>query len=271
MMNNTPQQLADFLNLLDLSLQEKSVYSTLIQGSDQTVLQIAKSANVNRTTTYRTLERLKSLGLAEEIIEENRVKYRKTGSDKLELLVKQKQEKVKQLNSLLPDISSLINQVSSTTQPGTKVLFYRGRDGIRRMGWNVLKAETGGVGYSLRPYEEIIGRELLQNWLNEWKSKKRLFRDIFSPDYINYQSQSSMLSDSEFFQTRFIKPEILHINHQMDIYNNVVAIYNWHEGEIFGVEIYNDKVATFHKQLFEIIWKLAIPENKLISKESKKS
>lgn len=43
----------------------------------------------------------------------------------------------------------------------------------------------------------------------------------------------------------------------MDIYNDVIGIYSWHEGEVFGVEIYNEKVATMHKQLFEIVWKIA--------------
>lgn len=267
MMNNIPQQLADFLNLLDLSEQEKSVYSVLIQGSDQTVLQIAKSANVNRTTTYRILERLKSLGLIEEIIEENRVKYRKTGADKLELLVKQKQEKVRQLNSLLPDISSLINQVSSTAQPGTKVLFYRGQIGIRQMAWNNLKCREPLVGFTYRPYIEIIGEKFIQDWRSEWLKKKMVLRDIFSDTYLEvrheFYEDKTVLFDPKAFQSRYISSKILNIICQMDVYDNVLAIYNWHEGEIFGVEIYNEKVAAFHKQLFEIIWKLATPEQKL--------
>lgn len=40
----------------------------------------------------------------------------------------------------------------------------------------------------------------------------------------------------------------------MDIYNDVVAYSNWHRGEVFGVEIYNQQVAMFQKQMFEIIW-----------------
>lgn len=265
-MNNSTDQtrLEEFLNLLGLNPEEKSVYSALVSASDQSVLQIAKNANVNRTTTYRILERLKTLGLAEEIVEENRTKFRKTGADKLELLVKEQQEKVRQLNQLLPNISSIINQVSQTAQPGTKVLFYRGQEGIRQMGWNVLKANNGGMGYTYRPYIEIMGEDFLQNWLDEWTSKPRVFRDIYSQAYLDViHNYPKLLYNERFFQTRFIDAKILDINHQMDIYNNVVAIYNWHEGEIFGVEIYNEKVAALHKQLFEIVWQMAVPEEKL--------
>jgi len=266
MMNKTPiqqGQLEEFLNLLGLTAEEKSVYSALVSGSDQSVLQIAKSSGVNRTTSYRILERFKTLGLAEEIVEESRIKFRKTGVDKLELLVKQQQEKARQLNQLLPDISSIINQVSTTVQPGTKVLFYRGQEGIRQMGWNVLKAKNGGMGYSYRPYIEIMGEDFLQNWLDEWTSQPRVFRDIYSQAYLNSKPNPTILYDPEYFQSRYIPPKILDINHQMDIYNNVVAIYNWHEGEIFGVEIYNEKVAALHKQLFEIVWQMATPEDQL--------
>lgn len=267
MMNKSPNELEEFLNLLGLNPEEKSVYSALVSASDQSVLQIAKNANVNRTTTYRILERLKTLGLAEEIVEENRTKFRKTGADKLELLVKEQQEKVRQLNQLLPNISSIINQVSQTAQPGTKVLFYRGQEGIRQMGWNVLKANNGGMGYTYRPYIEIMGEDFLQSWLDEWTSKPRVFRDIYSQAYLDViHNYPKLLNNERFFQSRFIDAKILDINHQMDIYNNVVAIYNWHEGEIFGVEIYNEKVAALHKQLFEIVWNVAIPEKRLRKK-----
>ena len=60
-----------------------------------------------------------------------------------------------------------------------------------------------------------------------------------------------------------IPSQILNISHQMDTYDDVLAMYNWHQGEIFGVEIHNDKVAQVQRQIFEIVWKLAIPESEL--------
>jgi len=59
--------------------------------------------------------------------------------------------------------------------------------------------------------------------------------------------------------SRFIPEQMLRVNVQMDIYNDVVAQYSWHEGDVFGVEIYNAKTAHFQRQLFEIVWKLGKP------------
>ena len=67
----------------------------------------------------------------------------------------------------------------------------------------------------------------------------------------------------EVFQSRYLPSSILSIDHQTDIYDDVVAFYNWHEGEVFGVEIYNDKVASMQRQIFEILWGMGKEEPKL--------
>ncbi len=47
-----------------------------------------------------------------------------------------------------------------------------------------------------------------------------------------------------------------------------MAVYNWTDGDVFGVEIYNNKLVTQQKQLFELIWQLATPESKLLTKKA---
>ena len=59
------------------------------------------------------------------------------------------------------------------------------------------------------------------------------------------------------WESRYIPPGLLKIDHQLDVYNDVVAIYNWYEGEVFGIQIVNEKVADFQKQLFDLVWKQA--------------
>jgi len=265
-MNNSDirtDQLEEFLYLLGLNTEEKQVYIALLSGADQTVLQIARKSGVNRTTAYRILEQLKKQKLAEEIIESNRIKFRRTSSDKLQLLIKTRQIQVDQLSKLLPHVTSIINHVSATGQPGTKVLFYRGREGIRQMAWNNLKCHDPIVGYTYRPYVEIIGEKFLNQWYQEWSAKRMVCRDIYSDAYLRalpkFLQQESLLSNSKYFVSRYIPSGILDITHQIDIYDDCLAIYNWYEGETFGVEIHNEKVARLQKQIFELVWKQASP------------
>jgi hypothetical protein len=96
-------------------------------------------------------------------------------------------------------------------------------------------------------------------------------REIFSDTFIHSKGGLQALSQSEtpphlnhLFESRYLPKDKLDIQAQSDIYNNVVTFYSWHQDEIFGVEIYNQKVATMQKQIFEILWDTAIPEAELL-------
>jgi hypothetical protein len=143
------------------------------------------------------------------------------------------------------------------------------------MVYNVLNAQTGIVGYTYRDLEAITGHNFAQNIYAELIENKITVRDIFSDSYIESVGSKKAAVHSldrvpnwkKFVTSRYIPKITLDITHQLDIYNDVVAIYNWHEGEVFGVEIHNPKVATFQRQLFELVWNLAIPEDKLLKED----
>ena len=68
------------------------------------------------------------------------------------------------------------------------------------------------------------------------------------------------------FTGRYLSPEVVDISVQMDIYNDTLAIYSWHEDEVFGVEIHNKKIADMQRQIFEALWNSAgkgnLPESR---------
>lgn len=253
--------LQQFLFKLGLSEEETVIFITLIQNNQLTILTLARLTGINRTKIYRLVERLEQLGIIQEIIEEHK-RYLKTISlNKLELLVSQKEEELRYLRSILPQITSIVPNISSLSQPNTRVIFYRGIEGLKQQGWNTLSANKECVGYTYRVWTEIVGVKFASQWRDEWIRRKLHFREIYSDEYFMSKKQNPKLKGftypSDYFEERYIPAKILNINHQMDIYNDVISIYNWHEGEVFGVEIYNEKVANMHKQLFEIVWNIA--------------
>lgn len=249
----------EFLNKLGLTNDEARLYLVLNQGGPSTILNLSRQSGINRTKIYRIIESMQKVGIIEEIIDQHKKLIKAVGLDTLELLIKEQESKAKYLRDTFPTVSNLIAGQKAVSQPGTKVLFYRGREGIRQQVWNTLRAKKEAVGYSYRHIGELIG-DYYQKWFAEWIEKKLLFRDIYSEEYLKSKNKEvidSLTAPTEFIKSRYIPSKIFPINHQMDIYNEVVSYYNWHEGEVFGVEIYNEKIASMQKQLFEIVWEMA--------------
>ena len=246
--------IASYLHDLGLNDEETKVFTILVDYGQLTILELARKAEINRTRVYRLLEVLKERGFIKEIIDEHRRLIQAAELHTLEFKIYEKEAQAKRLRELFPVVASLMH--SHSTQPGTKVLFYRGAAGIRQMVWNALRAQGEVVGYSYRTIYDIVGTKFADEWYEEWRERNLKMRDLFSDAYLKSKPKEKITFDGAHFKSRYIPSSILDINHQMDIYNDVVGIYNWHEGEIFGVEIYNQKVAAMHKQLFEIVWKL---------------
>lgn len=246
-----------FLINLGLDSEEIKVYSSLVEKGNQTILDLARHTKIPRTTVYRLLELMKQQGVVEEIVDEYKTKAKAVSPDTLEFLVGRKEVEVQNLKAQLPSVKSALAFVQGQIQPDTKVLFYRGKEGIQQMVWNTLRAKDEVVGYTYRPINEIVGKQFAKKWQEEFELRRLKGRDLFSDEYVHGHTEIPEPEDWKVWPGKYISPKILNIDHQTDIYNDVIGIYNWHHGEVFGVEIYNEKVANFQKQIFEVMWNLA--------------
>lgn len=250
------QSVIEFLSKLDVNSEGAKVYLALLGKPGQTAQVIAQKTSIPKTTVYRRIEELKKLSLVEEQIDEYKKVFTSTSVDLLNLLVIKKEKEIQELRAQLPNITQLLHGQFHNFDPETKVLFYRGRDGIQQMLWNDLQAKTEVVGYTYRDITNFVGKNFTDTWNEEFKKNGHEARDVYSDEYIKSKFESDKPEEVGWFdwQSRYIPPEILDIQHQMDVYNNVVGIYNWSGDDIFGVEIYNEKVAKLQRQIFEAMW-----------------
>ncbi|MEI7603682.1 MAG: helix-turn-helix domain-containing protein [bacterium] len=250
--------LENFLNQLNLSSEEVEIYKAIYKNKICTVLEIARFTGIKRTTVYRLLEELTNIGIIEEITDEFRKLYKVSPAESMEKLVIDQESKTQVLRNIFPEVSVLIN--SGITDPETKVIVYQGTSRVKQMVWHTLKAKGEVLGYTYRKLQELVGEDYEIKWKNEFMNKKLGLREIISDEYLESVKNEKVAQefDYELFQTRYIPSNILSIPHQMDIYNNVVSYYSWRNNDIFGVEIYNEKFTLMQKQLFEIVWGIAV-------------
>jgi DNA-binding MarR family transcriptional regulator len=264
MRNVRETTLKEFFQNLGLSEEEIKICLTLGQYGTLSILELSRKSGINRTRAYRLVDSLNKKGITDEIIDTHSRKIKLVDPHSLDLHIRSHEEKSYSLRNKFPLVLNLLTSASAAFQPGTKVLFYRGKEGVRQQVWNTLRTEKTCLGFTYRNLDEIIGGYYLK-WFEEFVKRNLLFRDIYSDSYLESLkplSKSGEICYPENFISRYVPSDVLDINHQVDIYNDVTSYYNWFEGEIFGVEIYNDKIAAMQKQMFEIIWKISKPPEK---------
>jgi sugar-specific transcriptional regulator TrmB len=257
-MKQTASVISDFFQNLGLTEDETLVYTTLSHRGSLTPLELSRITKLPRTRIYRIIEMLKGQGIAEEILDEHRSMVKASDTSQLETLVNDRKHTADRLLSQFPIVSQTLTATISVNPGQTKVQFYRGKNGLRQMAWHTLRARGELVGFTYRDLAEVVGSDFINDWRHTFTDKGMKMRDIYSVHWLeSIKNRSNQDSQTKGIESRYIDSKILDVQMQIDIYNDVIAQYTWHEGEIFGVEIYNPKTAAFHRQIFEIVWNLA--------------
>lgn len=265
MMNKliTIRQLKDF----GLDTKGANIYLSLLSRGPQTSLELSRQTGYNRTSIYRYLEELKKIGVVEEIVDENRKLAAAFSPGQLKLLVSKKEAEVDQLKSTLPPLIEELSRFEHNSPSPTEILYFRGKSGMEQMIWNLLKIPRNGefTGQSYLPWNDLVGQKFADKVRQELMLNNIKSRELTNnPGPFDYVYEE--LYDTHLWVERYISPKILDIKFESFIYNDVYAFFHYHKGEIFGVEIHNQENTNYQNQLFGIVWKMAEPVKKPISK-----
>lgn len=258
------QLINDFLEKLGFDEPAIRVFKVLSKFGPLTILEIARKAQIERTRLYRLIDELGQKGLVEEVPNYKRRTLQAASLSTLELMVKEHRLKSEELTTTFP---TFINALHSMT-PGlssNNVVYYHGREGIRQMTWHLLRTKGIYYSYSYRFWDDLLGEQFSLSLNEEMVKIKLKVHDLYSDQYFAYRKDwlkrhgHKPLGDWSWWKSRFISEKILKIDQNIDIYNDVVAYYHWEGDETFGVEIYNQRIAEFHKQMHNLVWTMAKP------------
>jgi len=252
-------QVGNFLKQLGVGDIEAKIFLALVSQSNLTALELSRLLRFPRTSLYRKLEEMKNTGLVEEVIDEYKTKVRAASLDKLGQMVSQKEREFTQIKSAFNQAKTSFANLRDLGEKLTEVRYFRGQEAVARMSWQALKTKDLFRGYTHRQFAELIGFKNALAFKEEWRRRNRQGREIFSDAYLAHRKENPSLDTGRWpnWETRYLPASVLNINHQFDIYEDIVAIYNWHEGEVFGVLIRSQKVADLQKQIFDLVWKQA--------------
>ena len=251
--------LTQFFQLLGLDQDNIQICQLLSRHPNLTVLAISRLLSIPRTTIYRRLSELTQSGLVNENLSPQTSTYQLTSPYQLERLVHQKTDQSRLLDQLLPQIQSQLSQIDQQTKGLNRVLYFRGQEAIARMTWGALQTKDTFRCFTSYQYSELVGLKEANAFKQAWEKTGKLGRELYSDTYLQNLDQKPSLDTGKWphWEARHLPDSVLKISHYMDIYNDIVAIYNWHDGEAYGMQIINQSLADFHKQLFDIAWNLS--------------
>jgi len=239
------------LTSLGLSEKETALYLALLELGTAEVADIARAAEVKRSTSYLLLEGLASKGFVAPQEGSGRM-YR--AEDPQKILAYQK-TKVSQLEQALPGLLGLASH--SQLKPGTR--FFTGKEGIKAVYEETLLQAPGSEMLSLGSAEAV--EQNIEGFV-DWYIKRRVAHNLPMRSIIPATEEglkTALRDPEELRETRTVAPDELREPVEINIYGNKVSVVSFMEDELIGVIIESKVVAAIHRQMFEVMWKNASP------------
>jgi sugar-specific transcriptional regulator TrmB len=233
------------------------IYLTLRAYGPQSLLQLSRNAKIERTKLYRLIDSCKEYHLIEIEEEYKRKTYKAAPISNLQILLSKKEQELSDLKKELVDLQE-IYQPTSASSPMTHVQFFRGPEGVKQMYWNQTKARTESLSILFENMQNRTNLAFFERWVQRCNERDLRFRSIVSDHFLSTQKdwyQTNTNEKLKHWEGRHLPDNVLPITHSMVTYDDVVAYYNWKDGEVFGLEIYNQEIADAQRNLFEMLWK----------------
>ena len=117
--------------LIDIGLSEKEslVYLALLPVDSASVIELAESTGINRTTLYPILEDLISKKVVTEVTEGKKVRFQAEAPERFETYINNRRNQLEEQNRILSDIIPQMKAVSRKTGEKPIVKVYDGHDG----------------------------------------------------------------------------------------------------------------------------------------------
>jgi sugar-specific transcriptional regulator TrmB len=258
MMSTQSDSLITLLEPFGLSSEESRIYLILLEKGVLSALQISRELKIGRTKVYRLLDKLEERGLVSNKFDELGFKFAANSPTVLKIQLLKKEKEHETLKESFPLVLKELEKVMGKGKLSSKVLYYSGVKGLEQVTYNSSQAKG-----NLRIFEmadmsafldygfcEKVRREFVKNKVNvnELTNLKKMPAWTKVTDFVR-----------DYWKCRYIDSKQLEMRFEILIYNNVYAMYQYREKDIFCVEIYSDYLASMQKQIFDYLWVNAKP------------
>lgn len=248
-------KLVSYFKQLGLDTEQAYIYLFLLSNGPQTVLAISRGLKTGRTKLYPLLEALAHKQLITIHERHYGTSYEAQPPEVLEFLVSEHERKADAMRTTLPSAVHALQAIQQVSPTTSRIVEYKGIDGLKQMNWNLTKADKEYRVFELAGLDKHLGAHFAGKMRTRDQAKGIKTCDLTN----NPERHKEPGIETKNNLARYIDPKIFTIQFETYIYNNCVALLNYERDDIFGVEIYNPKLAAQQKQIFDLLWSQAKP------------
>jgi sugar-specific transcriptional regulator TrmB len=264
-MSYDTQVIKAYFYKLGIASEIADIYLALLAYGAQSIAELSRHSGVERTRIYRLMEDMTASSLIEIEVQYKKSVFRAAPIANLQILIAKKEQELQDLKTKLPDIHEALSEHAGAL-PATRIQHYKGADGLKQMLWNQTRSESENLSILYENMQIRTNVTFFERWAHKCNERGLKFRSIINDNFIKTQQEWYGRHSNERlaqWQGRYLPDDVFLITHSVVVYDDVTAYYNWKDGEIFGIEIYNQQIADSQRQLFEMIWSQAQPVDDL--------
>lgn len=241
------------LKNIGLSSEQIAVYQALLEYGKMPASTIASKTGISRVITYKLLDQLVSLGIAEKIeIPKSVATFAPADPENLKNLVSKKKQELVTLETNCEAAISLLKPQFNILRDKPGVRFYEGPAGVQKVLEDSLFAEE--VIYSYADIDAIESRipEINKEYVAK-RAKRNIHKKAILPDTPHARE---LLKDyySEITETKLVKLSLESFPTVMQIYDGKVSYITFSDKDMIGTIIEDRHIYEMHRALFEHIW-----------------
>lgn len=188
------------LKNLDLTNYQIRIYFSVLKNGLSTVLDIAKDTKLNRSQIYLDAPVLVEKGLLEVGSKRNR-RYLAVNPKRLERLVVEKEQKLKELKSVLGEVGAYFESKEKKDENDFEIKIYEGLSQVKKAFEFELEDSANNTVYSLVGDYNYQQNFFSENYWNKWgqkfkqnKSIGKIIVDSHGHDFIDYKKRLSQMN-----------------------------------------------------------------------------
>lgn len=247
--------------LIDAGLSEEQalIYDALLERGPQKASALSKWTGIKRSTVYKNLEQLNTLGLVSQRGGKGTVAIFSPNHPSILLSsFEQKEKELSMAKNLFSDALSSLSSRFNLQSGKPNVQFFEGEDAIQKITGDYPKTDK-----DIRQWIDISisMKEIKEEFLVyiEKRKEKGISKKMIVPD--NTESRDYAKHGSDITEFRIDK-NIKSLPTAIQVYDDKVAMLTLNENKKIGVIIEDSEIAETMKYIFDSMWKILPPPGK---------